>query len=68
MLTLFAIAILATIGVYYILKIPVTPFNIVFGLVLVFLFGRGLVVIFLICLGLLYVKEKLFGDSNKNNQ
>jgi hypothetical protein len=43
MITLFLIAILATIGIYYILKIPVTLFNVVFGLVLLFLFGRGLV-------------------------
>ena len=63
---LFLIAILATIGIYYILKIPVTLFNIIFGLVLVFLFGRGLVAIFLICLGLLYVKEKFFGADNQN--
>jgi hypothetical protein len=40
MITLFLIAILATIGIYYILKIPVTLFNVVFGIVLVLLFGR----------------------------
>lgn len=66
MITLFLIATIATMGIYYILKIPVTLFNVFFGFVLVFLFGRGLVAIFLICLGLLYVKEKFFGADNQN--
>jgi hypothetical protein len=64
-LLLFLIGAIGTCGVFYLLKIPINVFNIMFGLAITVLFGTHMFLLCLVALGVLYVKEKIF-PTQKN--
>ena len=56
---LFLIGALGTLGLFKVLNIPFSGFNIFVAIVLTVLFGTHMFTICLVVLGLLYIKEKM---------
>lgn len=60
---LYGLGALGVLGLFYLLKVPFNWFNIVMGALLVIFVGNHLFLLFLVGLGVLYVKQKFFPEN-----
>ena len=65
---LYGFGFLGALGLFYLLKVPFNWFNVAMALLLIVFVGNHLFLLFMVGLGILFIKHKVFpGSENKTD-